>query len=70
MLSPMHCRRWELFEMVRRFFLVGLFSILNPGSISQLVAATIFCIVFLLVQLQVDARSISDLSAGLCFCSG
>ena len=38
--------------MLRRFLLVGLFSIVRPGSIAQLVAATMFCVLYLTIQLQ------------------
>ena len=40
--------------MFRRFFLVGLLSIISPGSLMQLAVATIFCILFL--AFQVDAK--------------
>lgn len=43
---------WELLEMFRRFFLVGLLSIINPGSITQLSIATLFSVLFLVLQLQ------------------
>ena len=48
----MHLFWWELLEMLRRFLLVGLLSIINPGSIMQLGTATIFCILFSSLQLQ------------------
>ena len=41
--------------MFRRFFLVGLMSILPPGlegSVVQLVIAGLFCILYLVLQLQ------------------
>jgi hypothetical protein len=38
--------------MLRRFFLVGLLSIVDPGSISQLVCAVTFCNIYLAIQLQ------------------
>ena len=40
-------------EMLRRFFLVGLLSIINPGSITQLVVSVTFCVIYLTIQLQV-----------------
>ena len=43
---------WEVFEMARRFLLAGLMSIVYEGSIVQLVIATLFCILYLVVQLQ------------------
>lgn len=43
--------------MLRRFCLVGLFSILNPGTIEQLVYATLFSILYLVVQLQANPYS-------------
>ena len=47
---------WEVIEMLRRFFLVGLLNIINPGSITQLVFATTFCIFYLVMQVQVNHR--------------
>lgn len=44
---------WELAEMIRRFVLVGLFVVVEPGTIMQITLATIFCAVYLMVQLQV-----------------
>ena len=38
--------------MVRRFLLVGLFSIVHAGSLLQLILATLFSLVYLVVQLQ------------------
>ena len=46
---------WEVLEMLRRFFLVGLMSILPPGfegSVVQLVIAGLFCILYLVLQLH------------------
>ena len=43
---------WELCEMFRRFFLVGLLSIVSPGSAKQLVIATLFCMLYLFIQQQ------------------
>ena len=48
---------WEVLEMLRRFLLVGLMSILpttnHVGSVLQLSIATLFSIFFLMLQLQV-----------------
>ena len=38
---------WELLEMLRKFFLVGLFVILSPGTIMQISIATVVCATFL-----------------------
>jgi hypothetical protein len=38
--------------MFRRFLLVGLLSIVQPGSILQLVLATLVSLLYLTVQLQ------------------
>ena len=38
--------------MFRRVLLVGLMSIVLEGSIVQLVIATLFCIFYLILQLQ------------------
>ena len=43
---------WEVLEMVRRFLLAGLMSIVNEGSVVQIVLATLFCILYLVIQLQ------------------
>ena len=43
---------WELMEMLRKFLLVGLFVVLKPGSIEQIVVGTIFSATYLMVQLQ------------------
>ena len=43
---------WELLEMLRRFLLVGLLSIVSPGSISQLMSAAVFCVLYLAVQVH------------------
>ena len=43
---------WEVVEMFRRVLLVGLMSIVLEGSIVQLVIATLFCIFYLILQLQ------------------
>ena len=46
------CFWWELAEMLRRFLLVGIFVVVEPGKVMQIVAGTIVCGVYLLVQLQ------------------
>ena len=43
---------WELAEMLRKFLLVGVFVVVEPGSILQISLGTIVCAVFLMVQLQ------------------
>jgi len=43
---------WELLEMLRRFLLVGYLSNFARGSITQISLATLFCIVYLVIQLQ------------------
>jgi len=43
---------WELCEMLRRFLLVGYLSNFARGSITQISLATLFCIVYLVIQLQ------------------
>ena len=48
-------------QMVRRFVLVGLFVIVEPGTVTQVVGGTLFCAVYLTVQLQLAPyRKISD----------
>ena len=46
------CYWWEVLEMARRFLLVGLMSIVLKGTIVQLVIAALFCIFYLVLQLQ------------------
>ena len=46
------CFWWELAEMLRKFLLVGLFVVVQPGSIMQIALGTIVCASFLMVQLQ------------------
>ena len=41
---------WELMEMLRRFVLVGVFVVIEQGSVEQLAYATLFSIVFGIVQ--------------------
>ena len=43
---------WEICEMMRRFLLVGYLSNFARGSITQISLATLFCIVYLVIQLQ------------------
>ena len=47
------CFWWELMEMLRKFLLVGLF-VWRPtqGTITQIIAGTIVCAVYLLVQIH------------------
>lgn len=46
------CFWWELCEMLRRFLLVGLFVVVEPGRITQTALGAIVCAVFLMIQLQ------------------
>ena len=43
---------WELMEMTRRLVLVGIFVLLNRGSVMQIVLGTIFSAVYLLMITQ------------------
>ena len=43
---------WELMEMLRKLLLVGIFGLIEPGSILQIAVGTIFSAVYLMVQLQ------------------
>ena len=43
---------WELAEIGRRFVLVGLFVVVQPGTIIQIFVGTMFCAAFLMVQLH------------------
>ena len=43
---------WELMEMARRLVLVGIFVLIQRGSIVQIVLGTIFSAVYLLLQMQ------------------
>ena len=43
---------WELAEMLRRFILVGLFVIIEPGTVIQLVSGTLVCIAYFTMQVQ------------------
>ena len=51
------CWWWELLEMVRRLCLVGVFVLVQRGSLTQLAVGTIFCAVYLFIQMQVGAGS-------------
>ena len=42
---------WELLEMLRRLTLVGLFVVIEPGTVIQSFMGMIFCACYLLVQL-------------------
>ena len=44
---------WELLEMGRRLFLVGVMVLFNRGTLMQLAAGTLFSAAFLVVQMQV-----------------
>lgn len=41
---------WELVEMTRRLFLVGVMVLIRRGQLVQLVYGTIFCAAYLLLQ--------------------
>jgi hypothetical protein len=43
---------WELMEMLRKFLLVGVMVLVEPGTLLQISIGTIFCAVYLLIQLQ------------------
>ena len=58
---------WELAEMLRKFLLVGLFVVVEPGSIRQVVLATMVCVVFLMVQMQ--ARPYANASDDFLACA-
>ena len=45
---------WEIMEMLRRFFLVGIFGIVWPDTIPQLIIATLYSIIYLILQMQVQ----------------
>lgn len=52
---------WELVEMFRRLFLVGIMVIVRRGSLTQLVIGSLFSVVYLLVQMQaMPFRSTAD----------
>lgn len=58
---------WDLVEMFRRLILVGVFVLIRPGSIMQSVTATIFCMLYQLLQIQLAPfeDSADDKIAGL-----
>jgi len=53
---------WELMEMTRRLFLVGVFSLYPaPGSLAQIVSGTLLCAIYVFLQQQASPyASISD----------
>jgi hypothetical protein len=52
---------WELIENLRRFLLVGVAVLIRPGSLLQLLCATLVTLLLLFVQLQVRPfRRLSD----------
>ena len=62
---------WELAEMLRKFLLVGLFVVFEPGSITQIITGTIVCAVYLMIQLQARPyvnRSDDYLATASSFC--
>ena len=46
------CALRRLVEMARRLVLVGIFVLIDRGSIAQLMAGTFFCLVYSLLQMQ------------------
>jgi hypothetical protein len=45
------CFWWEIMEMLRRFLLVGLFVVMEQGSLTQLAIGTLTSLLFLVAQL-------------------
>ena len=45
---------WEVLEMLRRFLLVGMMSIVLEGTLVQICIAALFCILYLVLQLQAN----------------
>jgi len=43
---------WEVVEMFRRFVLVGVFVVVQPGTLLQIVLATVFSGAYLLIQMH------------------
>ena len=43
---------WEIFEMGRRFTLVGIAVIFSPGTIVQLSSATTLCVMYMVIEHQ------------------
>ena len=43
---------WEIAEMLRKFLLVGIMVVIEPGTVTQLVLGTIISAVYLMIQLQ------------------
>jgi hypothetical protein len=43
---------WELCEMARRLILVGVFILIEQGSIMQIMIGTAFCAAYMLLQMQ------------------
>jgi len=43
---------WELMEMLRKFLLVGIFVIFDPGTILQIAVGTIVSAAYLMIQVQ------------------
>ena len=62
---------WELCEMSRRIVLVGVFVLIQPGSVVQIVGATFVCIMFFSFQVQLQPyREVADnYLANACSCS-
>lgn len=60
---------WELLEMVRRVFLVGIMVLIERGTVTQLVIGTTFSLVFLLIQVLVQPKNASSLVSACSACS-
>ena len=45
---------WELMEMTRRLWLVGVMMLVERGTVTQLVMGTMFSLVYQLVQMQAN----------------
>ena len=60
------CFWWEIAEMLRKFLLVGLFIVIESGTVTQIALATIFCAVYLLIQMQVRLAGKAAMRAPAC----
>ena len=59
---------WELMEMTRRVFLVGIMVLVMRGTLSQLVIASIFCLTLGLLQMQANPFAVSPTVMIECRC--
>ena len=59
---------WELVEMFRRLLLVGIMVLVLRGQLTQLVISTVFCLMYLLIQMQAQPYrdSADDYLANAC----